>query len=101
MLNFSYQNSKPELIARCKIILAREAVIRECGTVWVQLQAKKPPLAEAILAGNYDSDIAMNSQVSLFPSYNNTSPFKVMQRAFVGDPSLSFYFSPRGHSPIE
>jgi hypothetical protein len=24
-----------------------------------------------------------------------------MQRAFVGDPSPSFYSSPRGHSPIE
>jgi hypothetical protein len=102
MLNFSYQNSKPELIARCKTILAQKAAIRECGTARVQLQAKKPPLAEAILAGNYDSDIAMNSRVSLFPSNNNTSaPFTVMQRAFVGDPSPSFYSSLRGHSPIE
>jgi hypothetical protein len=81
--------------------LAQEAVIRECGTAWVQFQAKKPLLAKAILAGNYDSDIAINSRVSLFLSYNNTSaPFTVMQKAFAGDPSPSFYSSPRGYFSI-
>jgi hypothetical protein len=90
LLNFSYQNSKLELIAQCKTILAQGAAIKEWHCMG-PITSQEAQLAEAILAGNYDSDIAMNSQVSLFLNYNNTSaPFTILQRAFAGTPPQAF-----------
>jgi hypothetical protein len=39
--------------------------------LWHKLQAKKPDLVEAVLDGNYDSDITMNPKVNLFSIYDN------------------------------
>lgn len=55
---------------RCRAILARESAIRDCGRLWVELETRKPELVEAVLAGNYDADVALNSQVSTGDSYH-------------------------------
>jgi hypothetical protein len=39
------------------------------GGLWTELQTQKPELVEAVLAGNYDPDMALNSQVSTLESY--------------------------------
>jgi hypothetical protein len=56
---------------RYRTICAREAGIKACGPLWHKLQAKKPNLVEAVLDGNYDSDITMNPKVNLFFIYDN------------------------------
>jgi hypothetical protein len=38
--------------------------------LWHKLQAKKPELVEAVLDGNYDSDITINPKVNLFSIYD-------------------------------
>jgi hypothetical protein len=49
--------------------LAQESTISDCGGLWTELQTQKPELVEAVLAGNYDADVALNSQVSTLESY--------------------------------
>jgi hypothetical protein len=61
--------SKLEFVHRCRAILARESAISDCGGLWTELQTQKPELVEAVLAGNYDADVALNSQVSTLESY--------------------------------
>jgi hypothetical protein len=56
---------------QCHVICARKAGIKACGPLWHKLQAKKPDLVEAVLDGNYDSDITMNPKVNLFSIYDN------------------------------
>ena len=52
-------------MSRCKAILAREKAIELCGEKWAVLEASEPVLIRAVLAGNYDTDIAMNTKVFL------------------------------------
>jgi hypothetical protein len=60
------QYSKPEFVSRCRAILAREKAIQLCGERWAQLKQSYPDLVQAVLAGNYDTDIAMNNKVFFF-----------------------------------
>jgi hypothetical protein len=60
------QFSKPEFVSRCRAILAREKAIQLCGERWAQLKQSDPDLVQAVLAGNYDTDIAMNNKVFFF-----------------------------------
>jgi hypothetical protein len=50
----------------CRAILAREKAIQLCGERWAQLKQSDPNLVQAVLAGNYDTDIAMNNKVFFF-----------------------------------
>jgi hypothetical protein len=43
--------------------LAREKAIQLCGEKWAQLSQLDPDLVQAVMAGNYDTDIAMNQKV--------------------------------------
>jgi hypothetical protein len=61
-----YQYSKPEFVSRCRAILVHKKAIQLCGERWAQLKQLDPDLVQAILAGNYDTDIAMNNKVFFF-----------------------------------
>jgi hypothetical protein len=52
------QYSKPEFVSWCQAILAREKAIQLCGERWAQLKQSDPDLVQAVLVGNYDTDIA-------------------------------------------
>jgi hypothetical protein len=60
------QYSKPKFISRCRAILAREKAIQLCGERWAQLKQSYSDLVQAVLAGNYDMNIAMNNKVFFF-----------------------------------
>jgi hypothetical protein len=60
------QYSKPEFVCRCQAILVREKAIQLCGERWAQLKQSDPDLVQAVLAGNYDTEFAMNNKVFFF-----------------------------------
>jgi hypothetical protein len=62
--------SKLEFIYRYKTILARESAIQDCGGLWTELQTQKPELVKAVLVGNYDADVALNSKAPLKDTTN-------------------------------
>jgi hypothetical protein len=46
--------------------LARKKAIQLCCERWAQLKLSDPDLVQAVLVGNYDTDIAMNNKVFFF-----------------------------------
>lgn len=50
--------------------MAREKAIELCGEKWAVLKASEPDLVQAVLAGNYDTDIAMNNKVNLIIEFD-------------------------------
>lgn len=58
-------------MSRVKAILAREKAIELCGEKWADLKAAQPDLVQAVLAGNYDTDIAMNHKVRNYFNFIN------------------------------
>jgi hypothetical protein len=45
-------------------MLAQESAIQDCSGLWTELQTQKLKLMEAVLVGNYDANVALNSKVS-------------------------------------